>query len=140
MQQIVIDHLALRSLRNAGRSFELCLHQQSRYLHVATSVTLWVAVLACLATAPASRHDRIYVSSMILVDFTCMYVSVSVLKNYNFLHRHALASHGRTAAVHQGSSNRPLTNIPLNHMIDELHLFLRLMLRNLIKMSHGHIQ
>ena len=25
-------------------------------------------------------------------------------------------------------------------MMDELHLFLRLMLRNLIKMSHGHIQ
>eukprot|EP00731_Ephydatia_muelleri_P031016 Em0022g530a len=58
--------------------------------------------------------------------------------------RRASASHGRTAAVHQGSVNRPLTAIPVDHMmIDELHLFLRIfdvMLRNLIKMSEPHTQ
>ncbi|KAL5488880.1 hypothetical protein EMCRGX_G017893 [Ephydatia muelleri] len=58
--------------------------------------------------------------------------------------RRAFASHGRTAAVHQGSVNRPLTAIPVDHMmIDELHLFLRIfdvMLRNLIKMSEPHTQ
>ena len=78
---------------------------------------------------------------MILVVLTCEYISVSFLYK---IHRRALASHGRTAAVHLGSLNSPLTNIPLHHMmIDELHLFLRLidiMLRNLINMSHGHIQ
>ncbi|KAL5479321.1 hypothetical protein EMCRGX_G022829 [Ephydatia muelleri] len=57
--------------------------------------------------------------------------------------RRAFASHGRTAAVHQGSVNRPLTAIPVDHMmIDELRLFLRIfdvMLRNLIKcQSHKH--
>ena len=66
---------------------------------------------------------------------------MSVLK---FLHRRAFASHGRTAAVHQGSVNCPLTAIPVDHMmIDELHLFLRIfdvMLRNLIKMSEPHTQ
>eukprot|EP00731_Ephydatia_muelleri_P028687 Em0020g331a len=58
--------------------------------------------------------------------------------------RRAFASHGRTAAVHQGSVNRPLTAIPVDHMmIDELHLFLRIfdvMLRNLIIMSEPHTQ
>eukprot|EP00731_Ephydatia_muelleri_P007547 Em0003g1795a len=58
--------------------------------------------------------------------------------------RRAFASHGRTAAVHQGSVNRPLTAIPVDHMmIDELHLFLRIfdvMLRNLIKMSEPQTQ
>ncbi|KAL5502848.1 hypothetical protein EMCRGX_G009684 [Ephydatia muelleri] len=58
--------------------------------------------------------------------------------------RRAFASHGRTAAVHQGSVNCPLTAIPVDHMmIDELHLFLRIfdvMLRNLIKMSEPHTQ
>ncbi|KAL5496433.1 hypothetical protein EMCRGX_G012714 [Ephydatia muelleri] len=58
--------------------------------------------------------------------------------------RRAFASHGRTAAVHQGSVNCPLTAIPVAHMmIDELHLFLRIfdvMLRNLIKMSEPHTQ
>eukprot|EP00731_Ephydatia_muelleri_P017394 Em0010g492a len=58
--------------------------------------------------------------------------------------RRTFASHGRTAAVHQGSVNRPLTAIPVDHMmIDELHLFLRIfdvMLRNLIKMSEPQTQ
>ena len=61
-----------------------------------------------------------------------------------FLHRRTFASHGRTASVHQGSVNRPLTAIPVDHMmIDELHLFLRIfdvMLRNLIKMSEPQTQ
>ena len=63
---------------------------------------------------------------------------MSVLK---FLHRRAFASHGRTAAVHQGSVNRSLTAIPVDHMmIDELHLFFDVMLRNLIEMSEPHTQ
>ena len=63
---------------------------------------------------------------------------MSVLK---FLHRRAFASHGRTAAVHQGSVNRPLTAIPVDHMmIDELHLFLRIFDVMLIKMSEPHTQ
>lgn len=73
-----------------------------------------------------------------------LHVTWCTYRNCTFRHRHGFASKGRTAAVHKGSVHRPLTTIPLDHiMIDELHLLLRvfdILLRNVITISEPHTQ
>ena len=60
----------------------------------------------------------------------------SCILKLNSLCRCGFVSNGKTAAQHKGSVNRPITTIPLDHIIiDELHLFLRIfdvLLRKLI--------